>query len=76
MGVVYEARDAERYMLVALKTLRSMDANLLYHFKNEFRALADLSHPNLCSLYELFQSEGHWFFTMEIVDGTDFMSCI
>lgn len=76
MGVVYEARDAERDMLVALKTLRTMDANLLYHFKNEFRALADLSHPNLCSLYELFQSEGHWFFTMEIVDGTDFMSFI
>ncbi len=76
MGVVYEARDGERDMLVALKTLRSMDANLLYHFKNEFRALADLSHPNLCSLYELFQAEGHWFFTMEIVDGTDFMSFI
>ncbi len=76
MGVVYEARDGERDMLVALKTLRSMDANLLYHFKNEFRALADLSHPNLCSLYELFQAEGHWFFTMEVVDGTDFMSFI
>ncbi len=76
MGVVYEAHDRERDMLVALKTLRTMDANLLYHFKNEFRALADLSHPNLCSLYELFQSDGHWFFTMEIVDGTDFMSWI
>ncbi|MBA2539804.1 MAG: protein kinase, partial [Deltaproteobacteria bacterium] len=76
MGVVYEARDKERDMVVALKTLRTMDANLLYHFKNEFRSLADLSHPNLCSLYELFQSDGHWFFTMELVEGTDFMSWI
>ncbi len=76
MGIVYEAFDRERDMVVALKTLRSMDAHLLYHFKNEFRGLADLSHSNLCSLYELHESEGHWFFTMEIVDGTDFMSWI
>ncbi len=76
MGVVYEAHDTQRDMTVALKTLRTIDANLLYHFKNEFRALADLSHPNLCTLYELFQDEGSWYFTMELVEGIDFLSWI
>ncbi len=76
MGVVYEARDTMRDMVVALKTLRTLDANLIYHFKNEFRSLADLSHANLCSLYELFEVDGQWFFTMELVEGCDFMAWI
>ncbi|MCW5804771.1 MAG: protein kinase, partial [Deltaproteobacteria bacterium] len=71
MGVVYLARDRVRDMVVALKTLRSRDAYLLYQFKNEFRALADLHHTNLCTLYELFEAEGNWFFTMELVEGCD-----
>ncbi|HTJ43243.1 MAG TPA: protein kinase [Kofleriaceae bacterium] len=69
MGVVYEAWDTERKAAVALKTLRSMSADRLLMFKNEFRALADLSHPNLAALYELFEHEGQWFFTMELVEG-------
>jgi len=76
MGVVYEAHDTARDMIVALKTLRTLDANLLYHFKNEFRSLADLHHENLVTLYELFEAEGQWFFTMELVEGCDFMTWI
>src|SRR5439155_12294855 len=72
MGVVYEARDRARDMIVALKTLRTLDANLLYHFKNEFRGLAGLNHPNLCTLYELVEEDGQWFFTMELVEGVEF----
>ncbi len=73
MGVVYEAHDRQRDRRVALKTVRNLNASLLYRFKKEFRALADLSHPNLVSLYELISEKGSWFYTMELVDGTTFL---
>ena len=72
MGVVYEAFDARLQMKVALKTLRAASADLLYQFKNEFRSLAGLHHPNLITLYELFSEKGSWYFTMELVGGEDF----
>ena len=69
MGIVYEARDRQHNMNVALKTLRQLEATNLYRFKREFRAVSDLSHPNIVSLYELVAHDGQWFFTMEVVRG-------
>ncbi|MEM9487899.1 MAG: AAA family ATPase, partial [Myxococcota bacterium] len=54
---------------LALKILRTLEPANLYRFKREFRAVSDLSHPNIVSLYELVAAEGRWFFTMEIVRG-------
>ena len=58
MGVVYEAfDDASAASSVALKTLTRVDAGGVYRLKNEFRALADVTHQNLVRLHELFAED-------------------
>lgn len=73
MGVVYEAIDRARNARVALKTVRKTDASAIFRFKHEFRALADLSHPNLIPLFELSMTGDIWFLTMPLIEGVDFL---
>src|SRR6188472_2541828 len=76
MGVVYRALDRERGSEVALKVLRQVTGRDIYRFKREFRALADVAHPNLVGLYDLHATGGDWFLTMELVDGVPFVDWV
>ncbi|HXU71122.1 MAG TPA: AAA family ATPase [Polyangia bacterium] len=71
MGIVYELVDHELGTGVAAKTLQRLSHDDIVRLKQEFRALAGLHHRNLVRLGELFEDEGCWFFTMELVDGVD-----
>ncbi len=73
MGVVYEVHDRDQRVRMALKSLQQVGPREILRLKHEFRALHDLHHVNLVRLGELFEHDGAWFFTMELVDGTDFL---
>jgi len=71
-GEVIRAHDRELGIEVALKRLANADPSALFRFKQEFRSLVDLSHPNLVKLHELFCLEGDWYFSMDLVAGRPF----
>ena len=75
-GVVYQVFDHQLQERVALKTLHKDNAGALYRFKREFRVLSDLNHPNLVTLYELLSDGEQWFFTMELLDGQNFLEYV
>jgi NtrC-family two-component system response regulator AlgB len=76
MGTVYLVFDRQLGAEVALKLLDLWDGTDLCRFKSEFRALADIKHPNLATLHELICEGPPWFFTMEYVEGVPFDVCL
>jgi len=70
MGVVYAAHDERLDRAVALKTIRGeSDDTSRKRLWREARAAAGISHPNICQLFEVEETEGGLFIAMELLAG-------
>jgi tetratricopeptide (TPR) repeat protein/predicted Ser/Thr protein kinase len=72
MGVVYKAEDLKLGRVVALKFLPpewTRDAAARSRFFHEAQAAAALSHPNICTIFEIDEADGQVFIAMERIEG-------
>ncbi len=74
MALVYKAKDLMLERFVAVKVLRedfSVDAAFRERFRQEAKAAANLSHPNIVTVHDFGLDQRHLFIVMELVPGTD-----
>jgi serine/threonine-protein kinase len=79
MGEVYKADDLKLDQPVALKFLPEtlgLSAPALARFHAEVRIARQVSHPNVCRVYDIGEIDGLHFFTMEFIDGEDLASLL
>ncbi len=79
MGRVYKVFDQEVQAKMALKLIKpevSADKSTIDRFRNELKIARDISHKNICRMYDLGRDGGNYFITMEYVSGEDLKSFI
>ena len=77
MGEVFRADDLTLGQPVALKFLpESIDALMLERFRNEVRIARRISHPNVCRVYDIGETDNQVFLSMEYIDGEDLSSLL
>src|SRR5579883_412146 len=79
MGEVYRAENLRLSQVLAMKFLPaalSQDASALARFHSEVRVARQVSHPNVCRMFDIGDTEGLPFLTMEYVDGEDLSSLL
>lgn len=79
MGEVYQATDTRLGRRVALKVLpRDMSADPVrrQRFEREARAIAAVTHPHICTLYDVGSHQGHPYLVMELVEGETLAQCL
>jgi serine/threonine protein kinase len=79
MGEVYRADDLELGQAVALKFIVKgavLDPAALDRFRGEVRNARQITHPNVCRVYDIGEHEGRTFLSMEYVDGEDLASVL
>jgi serine/threonine protein kinase/Tfp pilus assembly protein PilF len=79
MGNVYKVLDKEVNAKIALKLINpeiAADKKTIERFRNELKTARDISHKNICRMYDLNKEEGSYYITMEYVEGQDLKSLI
>jgi serine/threonine-protein kinase len=74
MGVVYKARDSVLDRIVAIKVMNESIAgqpNLRQRFLREAKSAGSLQHPNVVTIHDLGEMDGHLFIAMEFIEGVD-----
>jgi len=79
MGTVYRVEDTKVGQEIALKLIKpevASDKHTIERFRNELKTTRMISHRNVCRMFDLSESDGTHYITMEYVPGEDLKSLI